>query len=118
MKTLMMSLMAAAFVLVAASFSGAEMMWKDYSGATTQEYHALEAIDSAGIAVITITPPSGPIVSVASEELVFDSNGVFTATVLKAAPHDASASAGKGMMEEKGTLYCFGSLNRQCAEAY
>lgn len=107
MKTLMMSLMAAAFVLVAASMASANMMGSDY--------HGLTAIDSAGIASIAIHSPSAPVVKAESEKLVFDSNGLFAVNVLKAT--ETSAVAGTDM--EKGkNLYCFDSVTKFCAKAY
>jgi len=106
MKTLAISLMAAAFVLAA---SGA------FAGMAS---HELVSLDSSHHAVVSISEASSPIAASAGEVLSFDSQGLWTASDYTKVSSGSSMSkmASGSSVHEK--MYCFDSLSRFCAVAY
>ncbi len=108
MKTIAITLMAAAFALVAGSSA--------YSAMLTD----VSAIDSNHLAVVSISEVSSPIVASSSgDKVAFDSNGVWLAadySKVSSGEH-SMASSMKGSEHSSG-LYCFDSLSRFCAAAY
>lgn len=111
MKTLMMGLMAAAFLFGAASLASADMMGSSF--------HDLTAIDSAGITTVAISAPSAPVGFVeVLDKIALDSNGIWLVNDIYATPAETGMMAGSSMEEKVKDLYCFDSTSKFCARAY
>ncbi len=100
MRTMMTFLFAAAILIMAS--------------ATAQAYtNGTKAIDSNGVAVVSIAQPSYGMAPVASSGHVYlDSNHVFAANDLKGSQFFASEK------KETGKFVCMDSINRFCARSY
>ena len=84
------------------------------ASATAQAYtNGTKAIDSNGVAVVSIAQPSYGMAPVASSGHVYlDSNHVFAANDLKGSQFFASEK------KETGKFVCMDSINRFCARSY
>lgn len=112
MKTLMMSLMAAAFVLVAASLASANMMGSGH--------HSLNAIDPAGVASIEIREAASPVGFVkVYDKISLDPNNLWVVNDIYSDHTGYETIAEKvGMEGTEKTLLCFDSVSKFCAKAY
>lgn len=107
MKTMVFTMFAAAFMLVAASAA--------YSAMSS----AVTAIDSNNRAVVSISEVSTPITTSARDTVSFDSNGLWLASdYSKVSAGETAMASREKVMERSKNLYCFDSASKFCAVAY
>jgi len=107
MKKLMLSLMAAAFMLAGASLVNADC-GLSHTKATS--------IDPSGLTVVSIEAPSHEIVKVSHDVVALDSNGLWKAYTFRDSSPDYRFASDR--MNTSHNLYCFDATSKFCANAY
>jgi len=107
MTRLMLSLIAAVFMIAAASIA--------YASCGASHYSAV-SIDPSGHTVVSIQAPSHETVTASHDYVTLDSNGHWTAYRFEGSA--ASSRMAGEHMKKTTNMYCFDASSRFCANAY
>ncbi len=103
MKTLILSMVASIFVMVAAATAMAGTMSSSYNG--------LGSIDSSGVSIVNIETPSSPLSLASTDRIYLDSNMVWGVDAIHNIKYSETVA---GKMSEP-TLVCFDFVHSFCA---
>ena len=77
--------------------------------------NSISSIDTNGVASLSISTPSSPVIVASTEKVSLDSIGVFAANELR---HSGTAAAAVTPKASTEKMFCFDSGSRFCARGY